>query len=227
MPTAPVNDPAGRLFSPLQLTIVVALHAAVWAALVASDARAVPPRAATLLVRMIAPEPLPVAPAPMAEPQSALAKSVAIHARVQPRPLLATQASAPTAANAPAAPEPVPAVAAAAPPAAVPAGTAAPSATPPPPLVEPRFDANYLDNPAPAYPQVSRRLGEEGKVLLRVFVEANGRPASVEVKAGSGSPRLDEAALDAVRRWNFVPARRGADAVGAWVLVPIAFHLKG
>lgn len=92
---------------------------------------------------------------------------------------------------------------------------------------EPRFDAKYLDNPAPAYPAMSRRLGEEGKVLLRVFVEADGRPRTVEVKSGSSSARLDEAAVDAVRRWRFIPARRGAEAVAGWVLVPIAFHLRG
>jgi periplasmic protein TonB len=225
----PFNDSAGRLFSPLQLTLVIALHAAVWAALLASDAVAVPPRTATLFVHMIAPEPLPVAPAPVAKPQPSPPKPVTTRAPVQPPPLLATQATAPAGANAPA-PEPAPVVAAAAPTAAVPAAAAAAAAAPaaqPAPLIQPRFDADYLDNPAPAYPPMSRRLGEEGKVVLRVFVEADGRPASVELKAGSGSPRLDEAALAAVRRWEFVPARRGAEPVAAWVLVPIAFHLKG
>ncbi|MFZ2852863.1 MAG: energy transducer TonB, partial [Rhodocyclaceae bacterium] len=93
-------------------------------------------------------------------------------------------------------------------------------------LSQPRFDADYLQNPPPAYPALSRRMGEEGRVVLRVFVEPNGRPSAIEVRNGSGSPRLDQAALDAVARWKFVAARRGDEAVGAWVLVPIVFNLR-
>lgn len=102
-----------------------------------------------------------------------------------------------------------------------PAPNAAPS------VVPARFDADYLHNPSPAYPALSRRLGEEGKVVLRVFVEADGRPSSIEVSTGSGFSRLDQSALSAVGRWKFVPARRGAESVGAWVLVPIIFNLRG
>jgi len=98
---------------------------------------------------------------------------------------------------------------------------------PPATVSEPRFDAAYLDNPAPVYPPLSRRMREEGRVMLRVFVEANGRASQVQIKAGSGAPRLDQAAQDAVSRWKFIPARRGAEAVGAWVLVPIVFNLRG
>lgn len=88
-----------------------------------------------------------------------------------------------------------------------------------------RFDADYLDNPKPVYPHASRRLGEQGKVLLRVFVSAAGFAEKVEVKFGSGFARLDQAAHDAVSRWRFVPARRGDEAVAAWVQVPITFQL--
>jgi protein TonB len=104
------------------------------------------------------------------------------------------------------------------------APTPAPSA---PVVSQPRFDAGYLQNPAPAYPALSRRMGEEGKVVLRVFVEPTGRPGQVEVKTGSGSPRLDQAAQEAVWRWKFVSARQGDEAIGAWVLVPIVFNLRG
>lgn len=89
-----------------------------------------------------------------------------------------------------------------------------------------RFDADYLQNPAPAYPTLAKRLREEGKVILRVLVEASGRPGQIELKTSSGSPRLDQAALDAVARWKFVPARRGDEAVDAWVAVPLIFKLK-
>ncbi len=102
----------------------------------------------------------------------------------------------------------------------------APSLSPPPvTMTAARFDADYLDNPKPVYPHASRRLGEQGKVLLRVYVSAQGLAEKVELKLGSGFVRLDQAALDAVTRWRFVPARRGDEAVSAWVQVPITFQL--
>ncbi len=89
----------------------------------------------------------------------------------------------------------------------------------------PRFDVAYLNNPKPAYPVLARRMGEEGKVVLRVCVTAEGRAGDVRLYAGSGSPRLDEAAIKAVWAWRFAPARQGDHAVEAWVLVPISFKL--
>lgn len=93
-------------------------------------------------------------------------------------------------------------------------------------ISEPRFDTAYLNNPVPVYPALSRRMGEEGKVQLRVFVEASGLPSQVAIKTSSGSSRLDNAAQEAVRRWTFTPAKRGNAAVAAWVIVPIVFNLK-
>lgn len=92
-------------------------------------------------------------------------------------------------------------------------------------LVEPSYQADYLRNPAPGYPRLSRRLGEQGEVHLRVLVDPQGRPQRVELESSSGFARLDRAALDVVQRWSFVPARRGNRAVEAWVIVPIAFSL--
>lgn len=90
----------------------------------------------------------------------------------------------------------------------------------------PVFSAEYLNNPAPAYPRLSRRLGEQGKVLLRVRVTVEGRAAQILEAQSSGSARLDEAARQAVRQWRFVPAQRGGRAVEAWVIVPIVFTLE-
>lgn len=90
----------------------------------------------------------------------------------------------------------------------------------------PRFDADYLNNPAPMYPRVSRRLREQGVVMLRVYVLPSGLPEVVELKNSSGSTRLDESALEAVRKWKFVPAQSGGRAVSAWVIVPIEFSLN-
>lgn len=104
--------------------------------------------------------------------------------------------------------------------------TVAPALVAEAPLVAARFDADYLDNPKPAYPHASRRLGEQGRVLLRVYVSAHGQAEKVEIKSSCGFDRLDAAARDAVSRWRFVPARRGDQAIAAWVQVPITFHLE-
>jgi len=104
---------------------------------------------------------------------------------------------------------------------------AKPEAAPLPEIIPPRFDAAYLENPPPSYPALSRRLREKGVVLLRVMVGTGGGAERVELRSSSGSPRLDDAALDAVRRWHFVPARQGAQSVPAWVLVPVSFSLEG
>lgn len=114
--------------------------------------------------------------------------------------------------------------------AAVPA-IAVPAPSPPPaleaPVVAPAFDADYLENPAPAYPPLSRRLGEEGRVLLRVWVSVQGRAERVALVRSSGFERLDRSAMEAVARWRFAPARQGDRTVAAHVLVPVAFVLKG
>lgn len=94
-------------------------------------------------------------------------------------------------------------------------------------FVEAQSSADYLKNAAPEYPRMSRRHGEEGRVILRVFVETDGKPTNVTVHESSGFPRLDQAALNAVRQWTFVPARQGSEEVAAWVLVPISFNLRG
>lgn len=94
------------------------------------------------------------------------------------------------------------------------------------PLSQPRFDADYLKNPAPPYPPAARRMGEEGKVILLVLVSAQGAAESIEVKTASGSPRLDEAAVNTVKHWKFIPAKRGDSAVQSTVLVPIYFKLE-
>lgn len=99
-------------------------------------------------------------------------------------------------------------------------------ASAPLPITAARFDAAYLNNPKPVYPNASRRLGEEGKVVLRVHVDPDGRPSEIEIRTSSGFPRLDAAAYEAVSRWRFVPARRDEAPLAAWVAVPITFNLE-
>lgn len=95
------------------------------------------------------------------------------------------------------------------------------------PVVEPpKFGAAYLNNPAPTYPPVSRRFGEQGRVLLRVLVSENGLAQSVQLDSSSGYEKLDRAAMEAVKKWSFIPARRSNQPVSAYVLVPIKFSLS-
>ena len=88
-----------------------------------------------------------------------------------------------------------------------------------------RFEANYLSSPA-VYPPLSQRLGEEGRVLLRVDVSADGRPLNIALKTSSGFERLDQAAITAVTHWRFKPAQQNGRAVASTVDVPIHFKLK-
>ncbi|MBH8373617.1 energy transducer TonB, partial [Pseudomonas aeruginosa] len=108
---------------------------------------------------------------------------------------------------------------------------AAPPAPPvpvaaPAPLTPPSANAGYLHNPAPEYPALAMRRGWEGTVLLRVHVLASGSPSEIQVQKSSGREALDQAAVKAVKRWSFVPAKRGDKAEDGWVSVPIDFKLN-
>jgi periplasmic protein TonB len=107
----------------------------------------------------------------------------------------------------------------------------APPAPPAPPVeekvTEPRAGADYLNNPAPVYPEVAMDRGWEGKVLMKVHVLAGGKPESVSVVKSSGKDVLDDEAVRTVKQWSFVPAMRGKTPVDGWVTVPISFNLQG
>lgn len=213
------NYRSGHRFSAVGIAGIVAAHAVVFVLLASLEVIPLPAPVTTLMVQM-----LPAAPPPPAEVTPPRPQPVERKPQIRPRPepaqrpqVLATPVHAPAAA----AEVPVEREAPPQPPVAAPAAPATPAV-----VTQARYDANYLQNPPPAYPPLSRRMGEEGKVLLRVYVEPDGRPSQVEVKNSSNSSRLDQAALDAVWRWRFVPAKRGEEAVGAWVLVPIVFNLK-
>lgn len=150
----------------------------------------------------------------------------AVSKKIVHEPQSAPAREAPQASQAPEPPEPT------APPSAASIHPAAPSeqtaSAPPAMRREPVvYNADYLRNPAPIYPRLSRRLGETGKVLLQVFVDSNGRAEKVKIKVSSGYERLDEAALNAVHQWRFAPARENDTAVASWVVIPIIFKLQG
>lgn len=148
----------------------------------------------------------------------------------EPAPRLVAQApeTVPAPAVAPSHPLPVPdpAPVAEAQPEAPPAHQK-PAPEEPSPIDPPRFNADYLDNPKPRYPPLSRKQGETGTVLLRVLVSAAGTAHEVTLHKSSGFPRLDQSAIEAVRQWKFVPARQGNQAVDGRVIVPIEFDKKG
>ena len=78
----------------------------------------------------------------------------------------------------------------------------------------------------PRYPRIAKKSGWEGTVLVRVTVEANGRASKVIVSRGSGRKVLDDAAVKAVRRWAFRPARDGNIPIQSVVVIPIKFSLS-
>ena len=196
------------------IACIVALHGlGLYAALQVGAVRETLQEAAPLFVSFIAAPPAPQVQAPPPKPEPVKPKH-------EPRLISTPQ---PSASPMQTPPQPVQAepVAEATP--AVPEAPPAPAAAAP--IIPPNFIAAYLDNPAPEYPHLSKRLKESGRVLLRVRVSPEGRSAQVELDKSSGYDRLDQAAIAAVRLWRFVPAKQGEQAITAWVIVPINFQL--
>jgi len=77
----------------------------------------------------------------------------------------------------------------------------------------------------PMYPPASRRAGEQGTGVFNVLVDERGKPRDVQVARSSGFPRLDQAAIEAIKRWAFTPATSGSEAVSAWTRVQVTFRL--
>jgi protein TonB len=152
--------------------------------------------------------------------------------QVAPKPKQVTQAAANLLAVPDAVPTPnAPSVQPIAPPApytpAVPVATVATPAPPAPAKITlPFSDADYLSNPKPPYPPMSKRLGEQGKAIIRVLIGADGLPQKAELRQSSGFERLDQSALATVMRWRYVPGKRDGVAEAMWFSVPISFILE-
>ena len=167
----------------------------------------------------IAPPPSPPPPPPPPQPvKKAITKAPSA---VAPLPMAIIDPT--PAPNAPAgsiAPQPAPA------PIASPIA-AAPAAGPAAPTVQlPSSDADYLQNPRPPYPAISRRMNEQGKTTVRVLIGSDGQPQRAEISKSSGFARLDDAAIATVMRWRFVPGKRGGVAEAMWFNVPINWVLE-
>jgi protein TonB len=95
------------------------------------------------------------------------------------------------------------------------------------PKVElPSSSAEYLHNPKPVYPNISKRRGEQGMVLLSVLIGPDGTAQEAKVKTSSGFERLDQTALDTVKSWRYVPGKRAGVPEAMWFNVPINFVLE-
>ncbi|MDP2155295.1 MAG: energy transducer TonB [Sulfuricella sp.] len=197
--------------------LVALLHATVWWGFTHFKGEIVPPKPlpvvqVALLAPPAPPEPRVVPPSPpKVERQQ---KPVVEKAIPTPKPVPVAQPVAEHAVQR--------ALVAAAPPS--PPAQVQPAAEPA--AEPPRYNADYLINPPPAYPLAARRRGIEGAVLVRAEISAGGECQRAELKKSSGHEMLDHAALEAVKKWRFVPAKRGSQAVVAWVEVPITFKLE-
>lgn len=207
---------------------ILALHgAAAWGLLQIDAVREAVGDAVPLFVDLIAPPapeparppepPAPPPPRPLAKTPPPPAPLIAAAPTPTPTPA-APAFVAPEPPRDPSPPEPVAVVTEPAPPAPPP---------PPPPARElPASAIQYLDPPAPVYPRASRRLGESGLVVVRVFVDADGMPRQLQVAQSSGFVRLDEAALDGVRRARFKPPTENGRPTAGWARIPIPFELE-
>ena len=90
----------------------------------------------------------------------------------------------------------------------------------------PSSDADYLRNPRPIYPELSKRLNEQGTVIHGVFIGADGRPMSARLVQSSGFDRLDKAAYEAVMQWRYVPGKRQGVPEAMTFNVPVKWALE-
>jgi protein TonB len=156
----------------------------------------------------VKPPPKPVEK-PKVEKPKPVKKPEPVKKPTPPAPPVPPAASTP----APAAPAPTPA----------PAAPAAPAA----PVKESAAISGLasLGNPPPEYPGAALRKGMEGRVILRIKVLPNGRAGSVEVTKSSGKQVLDDAAVETVRNWKFIPAKRGDTPIEGFATQTIDFKL--
>ncbi len=85
-------------------------------------------------------------------------------------------------------------------------------------------DRSY-PTPPPAYPDSAQVAGEQGDVLLDVYVSSGGHARKFRVNQSSGYADLDNAAAEAVANWQFVPAVQDGDTVSSWTTVKVHFEL--
>lgn len=198
------------------LLLVIGIHAGVLAAMVLSPAAPKPeiivqPTIQGVLIA--APEEAPPPPEPPPPPPP--------EPKPEPKPTPKPPPKAPPSERAVKTPEPPPP-----PPVEQPAEPVKEAEPTPAPVLPPNADASQLNNPVPAYPALSRRLGEKGTVVLEILVKANGTVGDIKLKSSSGYNRLDDAAINAIKRWKFIPASQAGVAIDYWYEIPFEFGFR-
>lgn len=171
----------------------------------------VKPKPAEIALQFERPKP----PEPKIEPPKPEPKRQPVQKQAQVLPPIQTAAPEPSDTAAPTSEPPI---------AVAPIVTEPPAPAPPAPVTAPIGRAGYLNNPAPEYPAVALRQGWQGTVILRVHVQANGKPDNVEVQKSSGRKILDDEAVRTVKNfWSYTPAKRGDTPIDGWTTTPIEF----
>lgn len=218
------SDKLGR---GVAIAVVVAIHVALaWGLLQLKIVRDTLQEAAPLFVSFID-EAKPVAPEPPRPPEQPKPRIVP---KKQPAPVLAAPSpTPPKPSDYTVAPQPTEPVRDAIVVPDAPPSPPAPPAAAVQPVAQPKTVSEsavrYLQRPVPEYPKASLKLREEGKVIIRVLVDVNGKPQQAIVAESSGYSRLDEAAVTAVRKALFEPYSENGRALAVWVRVPITFNL--
>ena len=225
LPPLPRRGERADGLSPAQrramVVAILAAHvAAVYGLMQVREVREAAREVAPMFVDLIAPPAPPAPPVPPPPIPQPIQKKPP-----PPAPVIAAAPSPAPAAfvvPAPPPPEPIEAVPA---PVAVQAPPA-PPAPPPPPKIIPASAVQYLEPPAPEYPRLSKRNGESGRVMVRVFIDIAGMPRNVQISTSSGFARLDDAAVSAVQKARFKPYTENGQPTAGWTSVPINFELE-
>ncbi|MBQ0936674.1 energy transducer TonB [Ideonella paludis] len=206
----------------LTVAAVVAHAAGAWGLLQMQAVQQALAPAAPVLVQWVAtpvpapqPPPPPAAPRPKVQPQAVPVLAVAPSPQPQQAPSVVVPEPAPQAVQASTPPSPP-----------APPALAAPPALPASPVALAATDLRYTVPPAQVYPRTSVRLGEQGTVLVRLVVDAQGLPTQVSLHKSSGHPRLDEQALQALRAARFVPYTRNGQALAWTAIAPLEYSLE-
>ena len=104
---------------------------------------------------------------------------------------------------------------------------------PPPPPSGPKVVFIPYDDPPvamspirPRYPEIAQEAGIEGVVVVQAFIDEKGRVKETLILKGVPNTGLDEAAMEAIRKTRFRPAKQRERAVGVWISIPVNFRLK-
>ncbi|PKO45859.1 MAG: energy transducer TonB [Betaproteobacteria bacterium HGW-Betaproteobacteria-22] len=214
------------------LSLVILLHVALLYAAMSYKLIPAPQEAVTLFVHLINPSPPkkeepppPEPPKPPPPKKVTLVKEKPVP-RPEPAPVLVAEAPV-TQATDYVAPAPPPAPVVEAPPAPVPEPVVEVEVRPTGPVtLSSELSLACPQRTLPRYPVASRRIGEHGRVVLRVELDETGQITGVKVKESSGHRRLDEAGMAAVKTWQCDAAMRDGKAVPAVAMQPFDFILN-